>query len=349
MPIFFIKTLKGLEKVAASAIQEITPSAKCIPRPRGYKGIVLVETEEDVLSKLKEIPEVEKVFEVLAVSPAVLNDIAENAAEIAKERIDQDESFAVRTTRRGSHSYTSLDVNVAAGAAVQKATGAPVNLTYPDKIVLVEIIDEKAYIGIIDGKEELKKKYPGKPEVLSLLRKISIAQIPYTGPLSAAKNLGLRIGRAVQTFEIREYVVAPIKPVEVEELSAFLSGLLEGVKSRLEIQRKSYAREVRAVPLKLQDMYQFVRDRKGEPIIATSTRGKVITEVEDWLYEIIAKSKRVNVLVGAREGIPTGILRQASLIIDVAPGVTLSTDTALPAIVSAIILTVLRKITSSKE
>ena len=185
--------------------------------------------------------------------------------------------------------------------------------------------------------------------MLSLLRKISIAQIPYTGPLPAAKNLGLRIGRAVQTFEIREYVVAPIKPVEVEELSAFLSGLLEGVKSRLEIQRKSYSRDVRAVPLKLQDMYQFVRDRKGEPIIATSTRGKVITEVEDSLYEIVAKSKRVNVLVGAREGIPTGILRQASLIIDVAPGITLSTDTALPAIISAIVLTVLRKITSSKE
>jgi len=96
-------------------------------------------------------------------------------------------------------------------------------------------------------------------------------------------------------------------------------------------------------------MYQFVRDRKEEPIIATSTRGKVITEVEDSLYEIVAKSKRVNVLVGAREGIPTGILRQASLVIDVAPGVTLSTDTALPAIISAIILTVLRKITSSKE
>ncbi|MEM1878576.1 MAG: SPOUT family RNA methylase [Desulfurococcaceae archaeon] len=39
--------------------------------------------------------------------------------------------------------------------------------------------------------------------------------------------------------------------------------------------------------------------------------------------------KKVHVTVGAREGVPTGIFRYANFVLDVAPGVVISTDYAL--------------------
>lgn len=337
-----LKTPRGLEKIAASRVLELVPEARVEPAPHGYKGLVLVYVPEDSFREAydvisREVLEAEKVFEVVSEAKADLEDIAAKAAEAARNRISPNETFAVRTTRRGSHNFTSIDVNVRAGAAIQSVTSSPVNLTYPDKIVWIEIIDDIAYITITEGREEKKKTYPGKPDIKPLLRKIAIAQVPYGGPLDAVRKVGVRIGRAAQTFELRELVIAPFKPVPAEELAVFISGVLEGIKSRLEIQRKTYSHKVHPVPVVVQDLYQFVRDRRDEPIIVTSTRGKAISEVSDNLRELFETSRRVNVLIGAREGLPTGIFRAASLIVDVAPGITLPTDHALTAIVVALI------------
>jgi len=342
-----LKTPKGLERIAASRVRELFEQAEVSVTPHGFKGLVLVElpSEEghvrDIISR--EVLEAEKVLQVLAECKADLKDIAETASALARQHIGPEESFAVRTTRRGTHNFTSIDVNVRVGAAVQDAIGAPVNLTYPDKILWVEIIGGKAYISVTDGREEKKKTYPGKPNVRTLLGKICVAQMPYTGPLEAVKRIGIRIGRAAQTFELRELVIAPFKPIDAETLAAFIEGVLEGVKSRLEIQRRTYAHKVKEIDVVVQDMYQFVRDRRDEPLIVTSTRGRAISELTGEIFSLFATSRRVNVLIGAREGIPTGIFRAASLVIDVAPGITIPTDHALTAIVTAIINAVMAK------
>ena len=342
-----LKTPRGLERVAASRVKELFERAKVSVTPHGFKGLVLVElpSEEDHAREIisREVLEAEKVLQVLAECKADLKDIAEAASAVARHHIRPEESFAVRTTRRGTHSFTSIDVNVRVGAAVQDIVGAPVNLTYPDKILWVEIIGDKAYISVTDGREERKKTYPGKPNVRTLLGKICVAQMPYTGPLEAVKRVGIRIGRAAQTFELRELVIAPFKPIDAETLATFIEGVLEGIKSRLEIQRRTYAHEVRKVDVVVQDMYQFVRDRRGEPLIVTSTRGRAVSELADEICRLFMTSRRVNVLIGAREGIPTGIFRAASLVVDVAPGITISTDHALTAIITALMNAVIAR------
>lgn len=335
-----VKTPKGLECTAASYISELFPGATVVAKPAGMAGLVLVDGIPDRAKAAEEVkrrvPEAEYVLAIDAEARAELDEIARAAAEVAKREIGQGETFAVRTVRRGEHPFTSIDVNVRAGAAVKEATGADVDLMSPDKVVYIEIINDKAFIAV-ERDEEYKKARPGKRPVLGLLRRLSIIQMPYLGPLDAARTMGIRIGRAVQTFEVGELIVAPKERVGADELMAFLEGVREGIESRYEIQRRAYGRPVHKVPVFVQDLYQLVRERGGEPLVATSTRGGTIGEISGKLGEVLSSKGRINVLIGSREGLPTGVLRASTLILDLSAGVTISTDYASVAAVIALI------------
>ncbi|RLG76238.1 MAG: RNA-binding protein, partial [Thermoprotei archaeon] len=244
-----------------------------------------------------------------------------------------DESFAVRTTRRGRHSFTSIDVNVAVGAAIREVTGARVDLTEPDKIVYVEIVQDKAFISIVRGSEVPKKMRRCKYPMYKLFWRMRVAHEPYVGPLDAARTMGTRIGREAQTFEIGELVVTPIGPVDARQLAEFLLGLFEGIESRYGIQVKSYGRKVHKTVVKVQDMYQFVRMHANEPLIVFEPEGepisKVADEVRSLLLNAVKRNKKINLMVGAREGVPVGIFRFADIVLDVAPSIVISTDYAL--------------------
>ncbi len=339
-PCLLVKTQLGLERIAAARIEEEAPWLKAEAAPKGFKGLVLVSGCRDPQGDAKlieeRIVEADRVVVLEAWAPAEPEAIARKAAEIAAGRISSSECFAVRTTRRGRHGFTSIDVNVAAGRAVQEATGACVNLSYPDKIVLVEIIGGDAFISIVPGSFEWKKMRPGKNPVYRLFRRIAVVQMPYLGPLDACRNMGVRIGREVQNFEVRELVVAPAGLVRGRELAEFLNGVFEGIESRYQVQARSYHRKVERVPVYVQDIHQLVRDRRGEPIIVLEPEGEPVSRVGDKLWEIIKGKGRINILVGSREGIPLGVYRYADLVVDIAPGVTLSTEYAAAAALIAL-------------
>ncbi len=331
--VVLLKIPLGMERVAASLVSELDSQAKITASPRGFRGLVLVEDTSIEPAKLvrlieEKVPEVEKAFAAEACVRADVEEISEAAAKVASERISSSETFAVRTTRRGHHTYTSIDVNVAAGDAVRKATGATVDLSNPDKVVVVEIIQDKAYITVLSGSYFHKKMKPGKNPVYRVFRKLSVVQMPYLGPLEAAHNIGRRIGRGVQTFEVGELVVAPIGLINADELKSFLDGLFEGIESRYRVQEKSYGREVHKVKVRLQDLYQLVRSRSHETIIVLEPEGEPASRLGEELYKLLTGRRRVNILVGSREGIPSGIYRFADLVVDVAPGITISTEYA---------------------
>ncbi|MEB3787370.1 MAG: SPOUT family RNA methylase [Desulfurococcales archaeon] len=332
-PCILVKTQLGMERIAAARITEVAPWLKAEPAPSGFKGLVLVygcrSLEDDARLIEDNVVEADRVIPVLAVTRADPRLIGEMAARLAKSLISPDECFAVRTTRRGRHGFISIDVNVVVGDAVRKATGACVNLSYPDKIVIVEIIGGMALVSVLPGSFEWKKMRPGKHPVLRLMRRISVVQMPYLGPLDACRNMGVRIGREVQNFEVRELVVAPAGMVDGRQLAEFLNGVFEGIESRFDIQRRSYHRRVERVPVRVMDLHQLVRDRKGrEALIVLEPEGEPVSSVADRLWEIVRGSRRISILVGSREGIPLGVYRYADLVLDIAPGITLSTDYA---------------------
>ncbi len=332
-----IKTGLGFEKIVASRIKEYDEKAVVIACPRKFKGLVLVRHGEHSVDELmdyieKNVVEADKIIPILAESPADPHKIAEIAAELAKEHIGPSETFAVRTTRRGRHNFTSIDVNIIVGDYVRRATNASVNLRYPDKIVLVEIIQDKAYISILPGSFEYHKISPGKKTIHWLFKRFAVVQMPYLGPTDAIRNMGRRIGREAQNFEIGELVIAPAGIIDGVQLAEFILSVEEGIRSRYEIQKRSYHRKTRKVPIKVQDIHQLIRDRADEVIIVFEPEGKYILDAADELQDLILKSKkRVNLLFGSREGIPLGIYRFADLVVDIAPGITLSTDYAAAA------------------
>lgn len=74
--------------------------------------------------------------------------IADRAVELMGERFPDREigSFGVRPRRHGDHGFSSQDVGVVVGAAVEEAFDAPVDLDDPDTEVFVEVRDNSAYV-----------------------------------------------------------------------------------------------------------------------------------------------------------------------------------------------------------
>ena len=332
------KTQRGLEYVAASHIRDaLAEDVKIEVRPAGYLGLIIVHSDQ--IEKLREVPEIERAIPVITVCKADPDEIASKAEEIVKA-MGSFSSFAVRTTRRGrKHPFTSVDVNIRLGARIKELSGADVSLDFPEKAVYVEIIDDRAYIGILDGKDERKKYTPDKIDSRRLFEKISVVQLPYLEDYVAAREMGERIGRAAQSFEVKELVVAPFGYVDAYQLSEFIKGIRRGQQSRLEIQKKSYDREVRTVNVLIQDLYQTVRDkrRKGNVLIITDPTGNQISDVKNKLGKDLRLAKEVVVFTGSRTGIPKGVFRFADYIIDLTPYITFATEHAIPAALIALI------------
>lgn len=333
----------GMERVVASHIRELDPGALVTPAPEGYRGLVLVEGASNSARLYEEIkqsfPEVEKVFLVECECEAAVEAIVECAKQLAG-RIGAEESFAVSTVRRGEHGFTSLDVNVAVGSAVRELRGARVDLENPDKVLVVQVIKDRAYLSLVFGSEFYRKMGPGKYPMYKVFRRLAVAHEPYLGPPDAAYVMGTRVGREVQVFEVGKLFVTPIGPVEAQPLYHFLKGLFEGLRSRYELQKKSYGREVHRTQVYVQDMYQFVRSQIGSPLIICEPEGepvsRISSELADFILRNMRRGRQVVLMVGAREGVPTGLFRFADYVVDLAPGIVISTEYALSSALIAI-------------
>jgi len=330
-----IKTPIGLENITASRIKELGFKTDVYPKPSNYPGIVAVTLHDEnekaqIAEKIEnEIPEAERVLISMISTAATLESIVDAAVKVASETLDSGVTFAVRTVRRGRHPYTSVDVNYKVGSAVLERIDAAVNLDNPEKIIWVEIIDEKAAVGILDGKDIWRKMKPDKKEIRGFFSKASVVQMPYLGDMRPVKSMGLRIGRAVQMFEVGEFVIATLGACDARQLKWFMEGVFEGIESRYQIQRRTYSHKPRRVKVLIQDIYQLVRDRRSEPKIIFEPEGESFFKASRKIADLfLEEEKRVNLLFGSREGIPKGLFRFADLIVDLCPGVTLSTEYA---------------------
>jgi tRNA acetyltransferase TAN1 len=329
---FIVKTQRGMESVAANYIREILPDANVWASPMGYSGLVIVETgDENAAEEILEIPEVERLIPVIVEVPAELEKIVESAEKLAP-MIKESETFAVKTKRRGKHGFTSMDVNRELGARIRELTNADVNLSWPDRVVQVEIIGDKAYISVVPG-EEFRKFTPDKIDARKLFRKVTLVQMPYWGDYKACRSFGEKIGRAAQAFEVKELIIAPKEKMDAFELAEFIKGVRIGQESRHGIQREAYPWKVEKVPVSVWDLYQVVRDkRRGKRLlIITDPKGPTLAEVKEELAKDMFYAKEVVIFVGSREGIPRGLFRFADYVVDLAPYMTFATEHGIPA------------------
>ena len=331
-----VKTQRGLEYIAASYIKDELGDVKLEVRPGGFLGLILVYSDE--LEKIKGIPEIETIIPILIECKADLDDIISHAGSIAEE-IKGARTFAIRTKRRGRQDFSSIDVNFKLGDKIREITGCEVDLNFPEKAIYVEIIGDRTFIGVIEGKEERKKYTPEKLDSRELFHKISVVQVPYLDDLRAALEIGERIGRAAQAFEIKELIIAPFDSVNAFELEQFIKGVRRGQLTRYKIQERAYSREVKKVPILLQDLYQVARDKKRRRnlLIVTDPTGKQISDIKDEIGKGLIYSDEIVVFIGSRVGIPKGIFRFADFIIDLTPYITFATEQAIPSVLTALL------------
>ncbi len=122
---------------------------------RADHGRVYVEVE-DVPAASSAL---QRVFGIVSFSPAretssAPEDIAALALEIAKGRLHDGGSFAIRARRSGTHPYTSQDLAKLLGRRIQDGVPkATVNLDAPQLEVHVEVRENRAYVftEIVDG------------------------------------------------------------------------------------------------------------------------------------------------------------------------------------------------------
>jgi tRNA acetyltransferase TAN1 len=342
-----VKTLRNYESVVAQILRESFQGVDILASPLNFSGIVLVKADvppEDLAREIKlGIPEAERVLPVRYYVPAEIETISSAAQKIAGDLAGA-KSFAVSTVRRGRHAFSSIDVNIKVGAILKEASGCPVNLDFPDKVVFIEIIGPHAYIGVVDGSEFPRKITPRKFQVKEYFKKVSLVQMPYLGGLETSHEMGVRIGREAQTFEVGELVIAPIGIIKADDLDAFVRGIFEGIESRYQIQTRTYAHKPHKTEVYIQNLYEFVRERIKEPIIVFEPEGEPVSSIASKLAEITIRSDRVNFLIGSREGIPHGIFRFANLVVDLCPGVTIATDLAAASALIALAFAIHQKL-----
>lgn len=93
----------------------------------------------------------QKIFGIKSISPTLktnsdIEDMSKFAIKLVKEHnLTKNNSFALRVTRTGGHSYSSQDVAIKIGNDIVKETKAKVNLTNPEHELFIEIRNKDAY------------------------------------------------------------------------------------------------------------------------------------------------------------------------------------------------------------
>jgi len=329
------KTELGMEKYVANSLDV---SCDVEAAPKGFRGLVVIknckESYDNVVEKLLRIPEVIRIMKAELCVPASLEKLREAARELAKKL--EGKRFAVRTVRRGKHEFTSMQVNAELGAEVLNAVSAKVDLSNPEAVLMVEIVGDEAYLAIVEPEYAGMKKMKGKTSLEKLYSKVRVVQEPYLGPFKAVNELGRRVGRILQSYGVREYYVGLIEPVEGIALAEFIRSVHEGAASRHKQRLKADGRS-REVEIKVFDIYHIVGSKSNkEVVIIFEPEGKSFEEVVQSLGEAIKKAKRVTLVLGSRKGVPMGLYKFADFVVDIAPGIVLSTETALAAALEAV-------------
>ena len=119
-----------------------------------FRGLLRVDTErEDAMARLRET-DTSYISRAIPIQGVVDADIESIKSFFKNKEIEG--SFAVRCKRRGSHGFSSKDLEVEVGSMVVKE-GARVDLDNPASILWVDIIQEQANLSILSPGDIVKK------------------------------------------------------------------------------------------------------------------------------------------------------------------------------------------------
>ena len=190
---FIVTVPAGFEREAKKEIASLIPGSKI--HGTFFKGNLLVESswnEAETVTKLRESETLYlgRIFPVstkIAITPE--KDSISRLYDLLKGKLKPEDSFAVRCQRRGTHNFSSRDVERMLGAKLEEATGATVDLEHPKIVVVVQIFQNIAYLGLTDA-----ENFVVKP--IRVSKKYARGERPFT----RAEH---KIREALETFNIK--------------------------------------------------------------------------------------------------------------------------------------------------
>ena len=201
---YLVTVPAGFEAEAKEEIKRLVPNAYA--RSMFFKGNILVECPRSVdltsIAKTKETTYVGKIFpidKIVKISKS-RESIAYIHDEIVQlDKLQKGERFVVRCRRRGRHEFTSQDVERELGSMLEESCGALADLRDPQKIVIVQIFQNQALIGIAEASNIVEKK-------IKVFKKYKHGERPLTRAehkiREAIKIFGLEIKRDFRVLDL---------------------------------------------------------------------------------------------------------------------------------------------------
>ena len=93
----------------------------------------------------------QRIFGITSISPAVqttaeIQQMTDSAVSVAKQTIQENDRFALRVTRTGTHPFTSQEIAIRLGDELRKITKARVDLTHPTVEIGIDIRNKNAFL-----------------------------------------------------------------------------------------------------------------------------------------------------------------------------------------------------------
>jgi 23S rRNA G2445 N2-methylase RlmL len=157
-----VTTIPGIEDLVLKESSEKLKVLEFKPRFGKVGGRVLLKISEEELKKIFELRSIEHVIRLLKTFQvkASMEGLNQIYREISGLDIPLGSSFRVTSERIGSHDYTSIDVQRAAGQAVVDKYGVKVDLKNPETVIRVDVTHNLCMVGIQLTRIPLHIRYP---------------------------------------------------------------------------------------------------------------------------------------------------------------------------------------------
>jgi 23S rRNA (cytidine2498-2'-O)-methyltransferase len=162
--LLLVTVASGFESKAKQEIYRILPDYPV--EGLFFKGILVVNGVVDVgaaLKLLKDSPTkyIAKIFPInewIKVTKDISNINQVVEAVITLDKIKKNDVFRVSCVRRGTHNYSSRDIEIAVGRKIEESIGALVDLNNPEKVVTIQIFQNECLIGVSCKDDLVSKK-----------------------------------------------------------------------------------------------------------------------------------------------------------------------------------------------
>jgi len=220
-----VTTIPGIEDTVIKEASEKLNLLESQLRFGGVGGRVYLRIPKRDIQRLFEMRSIEHIIQIIKTFSVkkTKNGLDEIYEELSRLAIPLGSTFRVTCERIGSHDYTSIDVQRAAGQAIVDKYGTKVNLEDPETVVRVDVAHDLCIVGIQLTRTSLRIRYPRAfhhPSALNPV--IAYAMLRYVDVQSGDRILdafcggGTIVIEAAQVWENLEAIGLDISPKSID-------------------------------------------------------------------------------------------------------------------------------------